>query len=56
MANPIYREVVPWALTSVTELYLPIGERPSVLADGSLDCGCADVLAEIVKADLYATA
>lgn len=39
MANPIYREVVPRALTSVTELYLLIGERSWVLADGGLDFG-----------------
>ena len=37
MANPIYREVVPRALTSVTERYLPIDERTYVRADGSLD-------------------
>ncbi len=37
MANPIYREVVPRALTSVTERYLPMDERVYVLADGRLD-------------------
>lgn len=37
MANPIYREIVPRALTSVTELYLPIGERSWVHTDGGLD-------------------
>ncbi len=37
MANPIYREVIPRALTSVTEMFLPIDERSFVLADGSLD-------------------
>lgn len=37
MANPIYREVVPRALTSVTEMYLPVDERAYVLADGRLD-------------------
>ncbi len=39
MANPIYREVVPRALTSVTERYLPIDERGYVRADGGLDFG-----------------
>ena len=39
MANPIYREVVPRALTSVTEMFLPVGERSFVLADGGLDFG-----------------
>ncbi len=39
MANPIYREVIPRALTSVTELFLPIGERSFVLPDGGLDAG-----------------
>ncbi len=37
MANPIYREVVPRALTSVTERYLPVNERVYVRADGGLD-------------------
>ncbi len=37
MANPIYREVVPRALTSSTELYLPVDERAYVLAEGRLD-------------------
>lgn len=37
MANPIYREVVPRALTSVTERLLPVDERAYVLADGGLD-------------------
>ncbi len=37
MANPIYREVVPRALTSVTEMYLPVDERLFVLPDGGLD-------------------
>ncbi len=37
MANPIYREVVPRALTSATEVYLPVDERAYVLADGRLD-------------------
>ncbi len=37
MANPIYREVVPRALTSVTEMYLPVDERLYVRGDGSLD-------------------
>ncbi len=36
MANPIYREVVPRALTAVTELYLPIAERSYILPDGGL--------------------
>ncbi len=37
IANPIYREVIPRALTSVTEMYLPVDERIYVRADGSLD-------------------
>lgn len=37
MANPIYREVVPRALTSVTEMYLPVDPPSYVLADGGLD-------------------
>ncbi len=37
IANPIYREVIPRALTSVTEMYLPVDERLYVRADGSLD-------------------
>jgi len=39
MANPIYREVVPRALTSVTERFLPVDERGYVLPDGGLDVG-----------------
>ncbi len=39
IANPIYREVIPRALTSVTEMYLPIDERVYVRADGGLDFG-----------------
>jgi len=37
MANPIYREVVPRALTSGTERFLPVDQRTYVLADGGLD-------------------
>ncbi len=37
IANPIYREVIPRALTSVTEMYLPVDERIYVRADGSLN-------------------
>ncbi len=37
MANPIYREVIPRALTSLTEKFLPVDERSFVLADGGLD-------------------
>jgi len=37
MANPIYREVIPRALTSVTDLFLPVDERAYVRADGGLD-------------------
>ncbi len=37
MANPIYREVVPRALTSVTEMFLPVDARLYVQADGGLD-------------------
>ena len=37
MANPIYREVVPRALTPLTERFLSIDERSYVLADGKLD-------------------
>ena len=37
--NPIYREVIPRALTSVTEMYLPVDERVYVRADGGLDFG-----------------
>ncbi len=39
MSNPIYREVVPRALTSATERFLPVDERVYVLADGGLDVG-----------------
>ncbi len=37
MANPIYREIVPRALTSLTERFLPVTERSFVRDDGSLD-------------------
>ncbi len=40
MANPIYREVVPRALTSLTERFLPLGERSYVLPGGALDFDC----------------
>ncbi len=36
IANPIYREVVPRALTSVTEDYLPVDPRDYVDGDGGL--------------------
>ncbi len=39
MANPIYREVVPRALTASTELFLPVDERAYVSSDGHLDFG-----------------
>ena len=37
IANPIYREVIPRALTSETEIYLPVNERTYVRPDGRLD-------------------
>jgi len=37
MANPIYREVVPRALTAALEEYLPVTRSAYVAADGSLD-------------------
>jgi hypothetical protein len=36
IANPIYREVIPRALTSVTEDYLPVDRKRYVGADGRL--------------------
>ncbi|HYX23565.1 MAG TPA: ATP-binding protein [Thermoanaerobaculia bacterium] len=36
IANPIYREIIPRALTSVTEDYLPVDRRSYVGADGRL--------------------
>jgi hypothetical protein len=36
IANPIYREVIPRALTSVTEDYLPVDRRSYIAADGRL--------------------
>lgn len=37
MANPIYREVIPRALTSVADLLLPVDEHVYVRDDGGLD-------------------
>ena len=39
VANPIYREVIPRALTAVTERYLPVDPRSYVAADGRLLLG-----------------
>lgn len=37
IANPIYREVIPRALTSVTEAFLPITRSPYFTSEGDLD-------------------
>lgn len=37
IANPIYREIIPRALTSVFERSLPVERSPFVTADGRLD-------------------
>ena len=49
MANPIYREVVPRALTSLTERFLPIAERSFILPNGGLDFdGLLDAFVDIL--------
>lgn len=36
IANPIYREIIPRALTAVTEEFLPVVRDPYIAADGRL--------------------